>query len=157
MNNILPDQLKDWIECKGDNDCWPFTGYLDEDGYGQKNIKFGNTRKMMFVHRFVYQYVNDIELNPTDIVRHTCDTPPCCNPNHLVVGSVKDNVKDRVIRNRGAVGETHGRAKLTNIQVVDIFTSTKNRKSIAYDHNVSLSVVGSIKRREKWKHLTNNL
>lgn len=34
------------------------------------------------------------------VVRHTCDNPKCLNPDHLIVGTVDDNVSDRVERLR---------------------------------------------------------
>ena len=41
-------------------------------------------------------------------VLHTCDNPPCCRPDHLWLGTVQDNVADKVKKGRMAKGETHG-------------------------------------------------
>lgn len=35
------------------------------------------------------------ELAPGEIARHTCDTPACINPDHLVAGSAADNARGR--------------------------------------------------------------
>lgn len=40
------------------------------------------------------------------VVRHTCDTPPCVNPEHLIVGTHKDNSADRRDRGRYRNGNT---------------------------------------------------
>ena len=33
-------------------------------------------------------------------MRHSCDNPRCCNPNHLSVGTQRDNILDMVKRGR---------------------------------------------------------
>ena len=41
------------------------------------------------------------------IVRHTCDNPPCCNPDHLILGTQADSYQDMIERGRrgnGAAG-----------------------------------------------------
>src|ERR1039458_1003464 len=36
--------------------------------------------------------------------RHTCDTPLCCNPAHLIEGTQADNIHDCIQRNRARNG-----------------------------------------------------
>lgn len=50
------------------------------------------------------------QLAEGEVVRHTCDNPACCNPAHLIRGTVADNVADRVARGRSATGERNGRS-----------------------------------------------
>ena len=40
------------------------------------------------------------EIPEGNVVRHTCDNPKCCNPEHLVVGTQGDNMQDRFNRGR---------------------------------------------------------
>lgn len=56
------------------------------------------------------------------ICRHTCDNPPCCNPDHLVDGTRADNTRDRDARHRGRwpQGQTHASARLTDAQVAEM-------------------------------------
>ena len=72
----------------------------------------------------------------------------CINPEHLEIGSVQDNVNDRVNRNRGAINENHGRAKLTNQQVIEIFNMSGSQQSIADKYGVSQRLFSLIKRKE---------
>jgi hypothetical protein len=55
-------------------------------------------------------------------VLHRCDNPPCCNPEHLFLGTPADNMRDmdEKGRRRSSHGETHRSAKLTDDQVAEI-------------------------------------
>lgn len=58
---------------------------------------------MLGAHRVAYEIANGPI--PDDLwVLHSCDNPPCCNPSHLRVGTYKDNVRDRVERDRSKGG-----------------------------------------------------
>jgi hypothetical protein len=85
------------------------------------------------------------------VIRHTCDTPQCINPLHLVSGTHADNVKDRVERNRSAVGEKNGRAKLTVEQVREIRNSRDGVASLARKYGVSPRLIKLVRDRKVWK------
>ena len=78
------------------NSCHLWTGYFDPycGGYGKVNFE----DKEWLVHRLVAHWAGlDIE---NKVVRHSCDTPLCCNILHLSTGSNKDNSDDKVSRRR---------------------------------------------------------
>ena len=51
------------------------------------------------VHRFMYEYFNG-PIPRGLFVLHECDWPPCCNPDHLFLGTAKDNQQDRIQKGR---------------------------------------------------------
>lgn len=53
-------------------------------------------------------------------VLHSCDNPPCVNPDHLSLGTNKDNMRDRGLKGRTAFGEMIPQTKLTREQVAAI-------------------------------------
>ena len=58
---------------------------------------------------------------------HKCDNPPCSNPEHLYVGTMKDNMRDCVSRGRlgprpDIRGTKNPKAKITDAQAVEVRT-----------------------------------
>ena len=70
--------------------CWEWRGRRNENNYGIHNH--------VRVHRLVFAHHNDGASPP--VVRHTCDNPPCCNPSHLLGGTMADNGADMAARGR---------------------------------------------------------
>ena len=128
--------------------CVEWQGGRHKYGYGVKWHK----GKQQLTHRLAY--CEAIGLDITDIkgrcVLHTCDNPPCVNPDHLWLGTRRDNAQDRDRKGRG---DWSGRAKLTASQVLSIRADTRLLREIADDYGVSLSAVSLIKKRKTWKHI----
>lgn len=71
--------------------CWEWQGYTNRDGYGSFTIG----GKTIRTHRAAYALVNGV-IPQGLVVRHSCHNPACCNPDHLSVGTQRDNVRDMV-------------------------------------------------------------
>jgi hypothetical protein len=72
-------------------------------GYGQFSVK----RRNLTATRVAYFIATKEDAAPFEVL-HTCDWPPCCNPEHFFKGTNQDNVNDRTIKGRGAIGERNG-------------------------------------------------
>ena len=75
--------------------CWVWKRSTNSAGYGQLT----ENKKYWLAHRYSYSCVNQ-DLKTTDVVRHICHNPKCCNPDHLVVGTHKDNWHDSEVLHR---------------------------------------------------------
>ena len=79
-------------------DCHIWIGATNYFGYG----KFSkNGKNWTLAHRFSYEQFNG-EIPKNKFVLHTCDNPFCVNPDHLRLGTVSDNMKDRSAKGRWA-------------------------------------------------------
>ena len=121
---------------------------LIEDEIETILIENENLPLLPFDLEFGYTEENNCFIRPEDIVRHKCDNPHCINPDHLEIGSNYDNIQDRNKRGRTAKNENHGRAKLTNEQVIEIYHMSGSQQSIADKYGVSQRLVSLIKRKE---------
>lgn len=122
------------------NQCWEWQASKLPNGYGIASIGNGDT---MLAHRYVASMSQDITDN---VVMHSCDNPACVRPDHLVVGTQKDNMKDMINKGRK-------NTKVNHTIVRDIRTRTLTRKEYAAKYNISEHTVGDIQRRYVWKHV----
>lgn len=109
--------------------------------------------------------------NIKPVVRHTCDVPLCCNPNHLLSGTVKENNDDKMVKGRWAngmvkgtvcvkenadyyvrSGENHVWAKLTKDDVIYIRQSSFSFYKLAKQFNVTKQCIHNIIKRKTWKN-----
>jgi len=98
-----------------ENGCIEWTKQKDKNGYGRISIK----DKPYPVHRVSYEtYIGEIK--PGLLVLHKCDNPSCFNPEHLFLGTNKDNMEDMTKKGRKPIGEKVANSKLTEEQVREI-------------------------------------
>lgn len=132
-------------------DCWLWSGTLDRDGYG----RFGLNNRQPAAHRISWQ-LHKGEIPAGLNVCHHCDTPACVNPDHLFLGTQKDNLSDCARKGRTALGEKQGRSKLRVPDVLEIRRMGAvgiPQRTIASQFNVSQSSVSDIVSRRKWPHV----
>lgn len=128
--------------------CWIWIGSLGANGYG--NMILGG--KTLPAHRISYeQYIGLIPKGMC--VCHKCDVRSCINPDHLFIGTHKDNMSDAVQKGRIPKGEAQARSKLTEAQVIDIFNDERPRAEISRDYNISKPTISAIKIGRNWKYL----
>ncbi len=89
-------------------------------------------------------------------VCHKCDTPPCCNPEHLFLGTRKENANDAVRKGRHTYGEKSHFAKLseeTVLEILRLWPSIQNTCEMGRMFSIHRSQIDHIVKRKAWKHL----
>jgi hypothetical protein len=128
--------------------CWIWIGGADKKGYGRIGDADGNT----FVASRVSWELHNGQIPPGLWVLHKCDNGRCVNPEHLFLGTLQDNEKDKVAKGRQGFGEKNPGAKLTEKEVEEIRKAVGLLKNIAADFGVALSTVSQIRSGQRWRH-----
>lgn len=142
--------------------CWEWIGANDGRGYGQLYVG----GKLIRAHRLSFMlYVGKI---PKGLhILHKCDNPSCVNPDHLFIGTHRDNMQDMSRKGRhGTItmphkmvrGENNGLSKLTEQQVLEIrelySTGDYLQREIGCIFNVSQRAISKIINFQTWAHIS---
>src|SRR5690606_2215605 len=91
------------------------------------------------------------------VVRHVCDNRGCVNPEHLILGTQKDNIHDCIKRKRFVCGSKSHFSKLTAEQVIQVKALWRSgkykQKEIAGLFGIRQQTVSKIVNNVKWKEV----
>lgn len=148
---------KFWARVRKTPGCWEWAAGTTHTPCG---MAYGSVRfrgKMWKAHRVAYTLTNG-EIPGGLVVRHKCDNGICVNPDHLELGTQRDNVLDRYKRGRQnhVRGSAHGIAKLNERQVAEIKRLLKEgvpQRTLARRFNVSQYPIKEIAKGRAWRHV----
>ena len=147
----LPSFMRRVLKCA--DGCWLWRGSKG-DRYG--TIWIPALGKTVLVHRHSYR-LHHGEIPEGLLVMHKCDVPLCVNPDHLMVGTPKDNMQDMIAKGRqsfiGPRGEKSSLSKLTDESVREIRASAASNEELAGKYGVHPRTIYDIRRRHTWRHI----
>jgi len=135
--------------------CWDWKGCIHRSGYAP--MLFLNPGQQKNAH-IVSWILHNGEVPKGLWVLHKCDNRKCTNPEHLFLGTAKDNTDDKDRKNRGnhAHGESHTHAILTVEKVKEIRKKLSmgiTMKRLSEEYNISSGALYAIKKNTTWKHV----
>ena len=135
--------------------CWDIDCFKDKDEYPN----FQLNKRPVRGNRFMYQIHHQDENIKGFSICHSCDNPWCVNPDHLWLGTMNDNMQDKVYKGRQSRGSSHGLSKIDDEKVIEMLEGIlSNRfKSIRELKNyfqVSQYIIGKILNKQTRQHLT---
>jgi len=138
-----------WRKVQQSEGCWTWTGSLDRNGYGKIRVEY----RLLGAHRFSWE-LHHSAIPEGLCVCHRCDNPCCVNPDHLFLGTAKENIADKVAKGRHMRNGAAVNAKLTAEDVDHIrglLASGRSQRSVAREFNTHHSNIYCIKTGRSWR------
>lgn len=155
------------VDKRGPDECWPWTAALSH-GYGNMSLPVPGGKKEFGANRISLFLKTGNRLEFLQAL-HTCDNPPCCNPDHLYAGDERRNILDCIERNRyrgyfsqdpeNSKGANNPNSKLTQDDILEIRKFKGQRMSAAglavvlKRFNICSSSFYYIRSETSWKSL----
>lgn len=156
-----------WAKVDKSEGCWIWTGATLRRGYGAFQLNGRACRAHRVAYEMAYGSI------PSGLfVCHSCDNPACVRPDHLWLGSAKDNTQDCIAKGRMVgpynhhhggyklpsgcnVGERNPRAKMTRDKVIELrarySSGCELLTNLANEFGIAFSAADKIVRYETWK------
>jgi hypothetical protein len=142
-----------WTRVQKGDGCWLWTGSKDTFGYGRIQLsrdgkRFTASRASWIIHN------GDIASSKLQVC-HKCDVPACVNPDHLFLGTAKDNLSDASRKGRMSVPGKAWRRNMTHCNNGHLFDEDNTYRWGTYRYcricRAALERQRRQQTREQWK------
>ena len=145
-----------WLKVgKKENGCWDWTLSTTDFGYGR--VSLGRSAQGVKTHQVAYALTYGAIPEDKNVLHH-CDNRLCCNPEHLFLGTKKDNTHDMMQKGRMSAppthfGEKHPNTKFDKETALKILQDHRPASQVAEDYGVALCTIYRLRRKDTWKEL----
>jgi hypothetical protein len=140
-----------WKSVKKTETCWNWTGSFDTRGYGQIVV----CGTLHSTHRIAYILYHGRIPGKLHIL-HSCDNRACIKREHLRAGTDEENRLEKIAKKRHDFGENHAKAKLTEVQVLEIRKKHSHGTGVmllSKEYDVHWNTIHAIISRKTWRHI----
>jgi len=131
--------------------CIEWVGPRNKLGYGRVCV---TKDRRVYAHRLAWE-IDVGEIPEGMCVLHLCDNPPCCNVNHLMVGTIAENNRQAGERDRMQFGSGRYNAKLTEGDVIrirgDYAAGGVSQYQLAREYGVHVMTINNVTTYRRWK------
>jgi len=131
---------------------------LNAHGYFCVSLRRNGETKCVKVHRLVAMAFLPPPPHPRLDAAHNDGNSKNNHFRNLRWATRKENMSDTLVHGTRRNGERHGRAKLSELQVLDIkrrlALRSETHTALSNEYGVSVATISNIARGRKWKHLT---
>jgi len=136
-----------WNKVNRTSSCWFWQGGKTGAGYGG----YWSNGRTIGSHRAIYEFLNGAPGEGK--VLHICDNRHCVNPEHLFLGTSKQNSEDMVKKEQQSRGEDRPLAKLSETNIPNIRNSKESNSVLAKQYAVSRTTIQDARSGKTWKHI----
>lgn len=145
-----PLEERFWEKVEKTDGCWIWKSGVNHSGYGKFTLD-GKNRSLP-AHRVAWMITHGEMPKSSVYVLHICDKPLCVNPDHLFLGTAKDNALDAL--KKGRMNPKPYCQKLTLEQVLEIrqrYSLGESYSKIAEAYSIDKTNVACIVKHKTWK------
>jgi hypothetical protein len=148
-----------WASVEKTDGCWYWHGstLTTGDGITLPRCWPPGSKYSQYAHRVSYELEHGPITDKTLCVCHHCDDHMCVRPDHLFLGTHKDNMADMARKKRAASGERCGASKLTDAKVAEIRqrwnAGEHNKSALGRCYGVSHTMIRHIVNGKYWDHV----
>ena len=144
-----------WSKVDRTGECWLWTAHRKRTGYGQFTVRKGS----FFTAHAVSYALESGPILPGSHVCHRCDNPPCVRPDHLFLGTARDNALDMF--NKGRQGTRHPGVERANAVLNDdavryireVAPRYGYLRDLSNKYGVSKKTIQKVRSHETWRHV----
>lgn len=90
------------------------------------------------------------EIPKGKFVCHTCDVPSCVNPQHLFLGTAKENSVDMAMKERS---KRNTKLSVAQVREIKALLGQHSQSELARRYKVDPTTIGAISRGRNWKNI----
>lgn len=144
----LAQRMEGLVRVNPTTRCWEWTRKVNADGYGHGLYYQG---QQVRAHRIAFLVSMGDLPPPMYPVRHLCDNPACCRPDHLAVGTALENAQDR--QRAGRTGRSTKTLAQRKRDALAARLAKGTDAETARELAVSISTVNRARRGRSWRRL----
>lgn len=146
----LEEKFHDGYVPEPNTGCWLWFKATDGHGYGQLRNPGSGPGRNVLAHRVSFEISNG-SIPAGMVIMHSCDQPLCVNPDHLRLGTMKDNSQDMIAKGRRRI-VIYSKLSNQDVQAIRLWDQsgevTKSEIAAAFNLNRgSVSRLCSLQRR----------